>query len=204
MGRRNDLAFREIKRGGLSLQDVRLASVVARSLYGGEGSALRPEEGSLDRRRVFQVVAVLAAVLAYLTIVIGGDLTASGAGFACGDSWPFCPGGIIPDLSNPQVAIEFTHRVVAFATSLLILIELVLAFLWYRKEGLIFYLAGTTFLLLLAQVILGMVTVQSDLNAGVVTAHLAIGTATFAAALVLSVVLFLRPPPAPSLSAAPS
>jgi cytochrome c oxidase assembly protein subunit 15 len=150
----------------------------------------------VNRRQVFQVVVVLAAALAYLTIVIGGDLTASGAGFACGESWPFCPGGIIPDLSNPQVAIEFTHRVVAFATSLLILIELILALWWYRKERTILFLAGTTFLLLLAQVVLGMATVQSDLNAAVVTAHLAIGTATFAAALVLAVVCFLRPPAA--------
>lgn len=147
----------------------------------------------MNRRRVFQVVVLLAAVLAYLTIVIGGDLTASGAGFACGESWPFCPGGIIPDLSNPQVAIEFTHRVVAFTTSLLILIELILAFLWYRKEGMLLWLSATTFLLLLAQVILGMVTVQSDLNAGVVTAHLAIGTATFASALVLAVVSLMGP-----------
>ncbi len=158
----------------------------------------------MNRRRVFEVVVLLAALLAYLTIVIGGDLTASGAGFACGESWPFCPGGIIPDLSNPQVAIEFTHRVVAFATSLLILIELVLAFFWYRKETLILYLSGTTFLLLVAQVILGMVTVQSDLNAAVVTAHLAIGTATFAAALVLAVVVFLRPPAVPTATAAPT
>lgn len=152
----------------------------------------------MNRRRVFQVVVILAAVLAYLTIVIGGDLTASGAGFACGESWPFCPGGIIPDLGNPQVAIEFTHRVVAFATSLLILVELVLALLWYRKEALTLYLGSSTFLLLVAQVILGMATVQSNLNPAVVTAHLAIGTATFAAALVLAVVTFLRPPASPS------
>lgn len=158
----------------------------------------------MNRGRVFQVVVILAALLAYLTIVIGGDLTASGAGFACGESWPFCPGGIIPDLSNPQVAIEFTHRVVAFTTSLLILIELILAVLWYRKEQMVLYLSGTTFLLLFAQVILGMATVQSDLNPLVVTAHLAIGTATFAAALVLAVVCFLRPPAAPAPQGTPS
>lgn len=147
---------------------------------------------------------IAAALAAYLTIVIGGDLTASGSGLACGESWPFCPGGIIPDLSNPQVAIEFSHRVVAFTTSLLILIELILAFLWYRRERLVLYLSLTTFLLLFAQVILGMATVQSDLNPAVVTAHLAIGTATFASALVLAVVTFLRPPAAPAPQGTPS
>lgn len=149
----------------------------------------------MDRRRVFQIVVVASMLAAYLTIVVGGDLTASQAGFACGESWPFCPGGVIPDLSQPGVAIEFGHRVIAFATSLLILATLILAFFWFRMDRRVFSLSVTTFLLLFAQVLLGMVTVQSDLNPLVVTAHLAIGTATFAAALVLAVVLFVAPPP---------
>ncbi len=152
----------------------------------------------MDRRRVFQIVVIASMLAAYLTIVVGGELTASAAGYACGESWPFCPGGVIPDLSQPGVAIEFTHRVIAFATSLLILATLILAFLWFRKDLRVFSLSVTTFLLLFAQVLLGMVTVQSDLNPLVVTAHLAIGTATFAAALVLAVVLSLTPPSIPA------
>ncbi len=158
----------------------------------------------MNRRRAFQVVVVLATVMAYLTIVVGGDLTATGNGFACGESWPLCPGGVIPDLSQPGVIIEFTHRVVAFATSVLLLATLILAFLWYRREPQVFFLSVVSFLLLAAQVLLGMATVQSGLNAAVVTAHLALGTATFAVALVLAVVLLLRPPAAPAAAGAPS
>ena len=150
------------------------------------------------------MVVVAGTLAAYLTIVIGGDLTASAAGFACQDSWPFCPGGIIPDLSQPGVAIEFAHRVVAFVTSLLILATLVLAFLWYRSDRRIFSLSVTTFVLLFAQVLLGMVTVQTELNPWVVTAHLAIGTATFAAALVLAVVLSLAAPSMPAAEPVPT
>ena len=157
----------------------------------------------MDRRRIFQIVVIAGALAAYLTIVVGGDLTASEAGFACQDSWPFCPGGIIPDLSQPGVAIEFTHRVIAFATSLLILATLILAFLWFRRDRRIFSLSVTTFVLLFAQVLLGMVTVQSRLDPLVVTAHLAIGTATFAAALVLAVVLSLTRPSRSTAEAAP-
>jgi len=157
----------------------------------------------MDRRRIFQIVVIAGALAAYLTIVVGGDLTASEAGFACQDSWPFCPGGIIPDLSQPGVAIEFTHRVIAFATSLLILATLILAFLWFRRDRRIFSLSVTTFVLLFAQVLLGMVTVQSRLDPLVVTAHLAIGTATFAAALVLAVVLSLTRPSRSTAETAP-
>ncbi len=159
----------------------------------------------MNRRQVFQVIVVLASVMAYVTIVVGGDLTASGSGLACGDSWPFCPGGVIPpDLNNPSVATEFTHRVVAFTTSLLILATLILALLWYRRDRLVLLLSVTSFLLLLVQVLLGMATVQSKLATDVVTAHLALGTATFAAALVLAVALWMRPRAAPAPSGAPS
>ncbi len=157
----------------------------------------------MNRRRVFQAIAIATSVAAYLTIVIGGDLTASGAGFACGASWPLCPGGIIPNLSNPHVAIEFTHRVVAFATSLLVLAMLILALWWYRADHRILYLSLASMVLLVAQVLLGMATVQSDLDPAVVTAHLALGTATFASDLVLAVVTLMPPMAKASTAGAP-
>lgn len=159
----------------------------------------------MNRRKVFLAVVVAATLMAYLTIVVGGDLTATESGFACGANWPFCPGGIIPpNLNNPKVAVEFTHRVVAFTTSLLILAALILALLWYRKEPKILYLSVASMALLIVQVLLGMATVQSDLSPDVVTAHLALGTATFAATLVLTVVCLLRPPAEPAPAGTPS
>lgn len=157
----------------------------------------------MDRRRVFRIVVILSALAAYLTIIVGGDLTASGAGFACGESWPLCPGGIVPDLSQPGVAVEFTHRVIAFTTSLLILVTLILAFMWFRKDWRILSLSVSTMALLVAQVLLGAVTVQTDLNPAIVTAHLAIGTATFAATLVLAVVMWMSPPTKTAAGGAP-
>jgi len=159
----------------------------------------------MNRRRVFQVTALAAALAAYLTIVVGGDLTATESGLACGASWPFCPGGVIPpNLNNPAVAREFTHRVVAFTTSLLILATLVLALLWYRRESRILFLSVASMVLLVAQVLLGMATVQSGLSPDVVTAHLALGTATFASALVLAVVSLMPRSPGPRLEGTPS
>ncbi len=159
----------------------------------------------MNRRRVFQVIAMAAALAVYLTIVVGGNLTATESGMACGASWPFCPGGIIPpNLNNAAVAREFTHRVVAFATSVLILATLVLALLWYRRESRILFLSVASMVLLVAQVLLGKVTVQSALSPDIVTAHLALGTATFASALVLAVVSLLPPTPKPRPEGAPS
>jgi len=157
----------------------------------------------MNRRRIFQIVAIAGAFAAYLTIIIGGDVRSSEAGLACGASWPLCSGGLIPDLSNPNVAIEFAHRVIAFVTSLVILTTLILALLWYRTDRRVLLLAIASMVLLVSQVILGMVTVQSDLNGAVVTAHLALGTATFATALVLAVVSLMPSPPKPAIEGAP-
>ena len=93
---------------------------------------------------------------------------------------------------------------VAFATSLLIFATLVLALLWYRREPRIVYLSVASMVLLVAQVLLGMATVQSTLSPDVVTAHLALGTATFATALVLAVVSLMPPAAKPAAEGAPS
>ena len=158
----------------------------------------------MNRRRVFQIVALAGAIAAYLAIIVGGDVRSSGAGMACGASWPLCSGGLIPNLSNPQVAIEFAHRVIAFVTSLVILFTLILALLWYRQDRRILTLSVASMVLLVAQVLLGMVTVQSDLEGPIVTAHLALGTATFATALVLAVVSLMPPAAKPAAEGAPS
>ena len=164
----------------------------------------RAGETGLNRRRLFQVIAIAGALAAYLTIIVGGDVRSSGAGMACTDSWPLCSGTIVPDFSQPGVAIEFAHRVIAFTTSVLVLITLILAFLWFRKDWRVMSLSVSTMALLFAQVLLGAVTVQTDLNPTIVTAHLALGTATFATALVLAVVALMPPSSRTTADIAPS
>ena len=151
-----------------------------------------------NRRRVFELMAVASAVVTYATVIVGGTVRSAGAGMGCGPDWPFCNGSVIPDLSNPDVAIEFSHRVVAFATGIVVLLTLVLAFLWYRADRRILFLSLSTFLLVVAQALLGAVTVQTGLNSAVVTFHLAVGTATFAAALALALVTLMHPPGKPA------
>ena len=151
------------------------------------------------RRRIFQALAVSAAIAAYVTVVVGGDVRSSGAGMACGDAWPFCSTGIIPDFSQPGVPIEFAHRVAAFVTSLMILAVLVLAYLWYRRDMNTIALAAASMALLISQVWLGMETVAQDLSPPLATAHLAVGTATFATALSLAVMVLVAPPGRSSL-----
>lgn len=142
---------------------------------------------AIDRRRLLQVVAILGALFAYATIVVGGTVRGMGAGLACPD-WPLCNGSVVPDLANPMVLVEFIHRFVAALTGLFMLSTLVGAVTWFRAEMRIVVLSLMSFAVLVTQVGVGAVTITSNNDWVVVTIHLALGTATLASALVVALV----------------
>lgn len=148
----------------------------------------------LNRRRIFQHMAIAATVCAYATIVLGGTVRGMGAGLACPD-WPLCNNSVVPDLGDPLVAVEYAHRLVAALTSLFLLLTMAFALLWFRSELRLVTLSFMAFAILVTQVAFGALTITSSLDWVVVTIHLALGTATMAAALILALVS-LWPPPA--------
>jgi cytochrome c oxidase assembly protein subunit 15 len=153
-----------------------------------------------DRRRFYQVVAILAAASAYATIILGGTVRGMGAGLACPD-WPLCHGSVIPDVRDPLVAVEYAHRLAAALTSLCLLLTFVLALLWYRRELRLVTLTGLGLAILVAQVAFGALTITSSLDPVVVTIHLALGAATFGIAIMVAL-LRLWSPTAPRMNAA--
>src|SRR5436309_15840433 len=76
---------------------------------------------AFDRRRFHQVVAILAAVCAYATIVLGGTVRGMDARLAC-LKWPLCNGSVVPSLGAPRGAVEYADHLPARATSLSILL----------------------------------------------------------------------------------
>ena len=162
---------------------------------------LPPRESRMpiDQRRLLQVVAILGAVFAYATIVVGGTVRGMGAGLACPD-WPLCNGSVVPDLADTSVFVEFVHRFVAALTGLFMLSTLVAALMWFRPEMRIVTLSVMSFAILVTQVAVGALTITSDNNWVVVTIHLALGTATLASALIVALVSLW--PAAPAKGAA--
>jgi cytochrome c oxidase assembly protein subunit 15 len=146
----------------------------------------------IDRRRFYHIVAILGAVFAYATIVLGGTVRGMGAGLACPD-WPLCKGSIVPDVGDPLVAVEYAHRMFAALTSLFFLLTTVLALLWYRSELRLITLTGLGFGILVAQVGFGALTITSSLDWVVVAIHLALGAATFGFALMVALWLLWSP-----------
>lgn len=129
-------------------------------------------------------IATLAAVMVYVLMVIGAFVRANGFGLACPD-WPTCHGKIIPDFTTPVIA-EYTHRLVAALATLLVVVTTVVALKRHRKTQVALF-ASLTFVLIIAQVLLGMLTVLSELNPLLGTAHLALAVAVFASSIITAI-----------------
>ena len=139
-----------------------------------------------------RILAYGSALSTYVLIVIGGYVVFSGSGVACGisgpDSWPLCNGQVIPTLSGP-VLVEWTHRLFTLVVGLFVLGTTIVAWTRYREERRVLQFSTASFLVLIGQVLLGMVTVKSDLNPLVSTAHLAVASALFAMVILNAVTI---------------
>jgi heme A synthase len=138
----------------------------------------------------FQVQSISTVAAVYFLIVLGGLVASTGSGLACPD-WPLCKGQIVPNLT-PSVLIEFVHRLWTIVVTAFVTVTMLLAWKKYRWHKVTAF-STLTFLLLLDQVLLGMITVTSGTDAIVVTAHLAVATLIFASALTASVISITSP-----------
>jgi len=107
-------------------------------------------------------------------------VTTSNSGLGCGESWPLCKGAVFPSLNNPEVVIELTHRLFNSVVGVFILGMAIVAWTRYREADNIVTLSTTSLVALIAQVLLGMVTVTTSLNPVVSDAHLALASAILA------------------------
>ncbi len=64
-----------------------------------------------------------------LVILWGAYVRASGAGAGCGSHWPTCNGEVLPRARTMATIVEFTHRVTSGAITLVVVAEVVWAFL---------------------------------------------------------------------------
>ena len=122
----------------------------------------------------FVTLAWVAAVCAYLLIVLGAVVRISGSGMGCGDHWPLCNGHLFPPLNEIPTVIEWSHRLVAALVSVLVLALAALAWRGARSlEPGARGAASTAVVLLVIQVLLGAVTVKTGLTPVLVILHLA-------------------------------
>jgi protoheme IX farnesyltransferase len=106
-----------------------------------------------------------AAIIATVVLILmGGLVRVTGSSMGCGGEWPLCDGAFIPALgqATSSVLLEFAHRVAALGAGVLVLACAVVA--WRTARWLLRPL-GLAVLLMLAQVGLGAMAAQFNLNA---------------------------------------
>ncbi len=122
------------------------------------------------------------AALVYAQILVGAIVRHTGAGLACPD-FPLCQGRLVPSLTSFPVAIHFVHRAGALVVGLSVAaLAIVVARVAPRALGLV-RLARLAFVLVLAQITLGALSVTTRLAVPVTVAHLAVGALLLATIL---------------------
>jgi cytochrome c oxidase assembly protein subunit 15 len=144
---------------------------------------VRPRPGALG------VLAGLAWVLALAAMVTAAVTAKSGASLACA-TWPLCNGAVVPDLGDPLVRIHFTHRVLAAAVGVALLLLFVAS---RRAAPALRRLAGLAFLMVIVEIGLGALVVLWQVPIWKAVLHQAVGVATFAVVTVLFWVALVAP-----------
>jgi protoheme IX farnesyltransferase len=125
-----------------------------------------------DRARLLRRLAWTGSALALGLIVLGGVVRITGSGMGCGDHWPRCNGEWFPPLDLPTL-IEIGHRWAAALVSLVVLATAVVGWTRHRAEPVLRNPALLAAGLLVAQVLLGAITVKLALPPWVIITHLA-------------------------------
>ncbi len=133
---------------------------------------------------ILKYLALASLVILYSLMFVGGYISAAGLGLTCPE-WPLCPNGIMPD---DEYFIEWVHRLVAATTGVLILATTISA--WINKDAgrKIKFTSAFASALVVTQITLGAIVIDTKLHAVLVAIHLGIGILLFA--MTLLTVLF--------------
>ena len=133
---------------------------------------------------ILKYLALASLVILYSLMFVGGYISAAGLGLTCPE-WPLCPNGIMPD---DEYFIEWVHRLVAATTGVLILATTISAWINKNAGRKIKFTSAFASALVVTQITLGAIVIDTKLHAVLVAIHLGIGILLFA--MTLLTVLF--------------
>ena len=129
-------------------------------------------------------LALATTGVVYLQILLGAAMRHTGAGLACPD-FPLCNGRVLPDLADGAIALQMAHRVGALVVTALVFWLVERAWARYPDVPEIRRPALAALGCVALQILLGALSVLSQLGAYTTTAHVLGG-----ALLLCSLVVF--------------
>ncbi len=146
----------------------------------------------------FRRLTLFTAIVTYALVVIGGIVRVTGSGLGCLD-WPLCTQPLPEAYMEPL--LEMSHRVVAGFVTALILLVAFTAWRRYRQNKWIFRAAMVGVGVILAQIILGAITVLLKNHPITVVFHFAAALTMLACATIVATAARL---PADAISVGPT
>ena len=131
-----------------------------------------------------QYLALTTMIVLYSLMFIGGYISAAGLGLTCPE-WPLCPNGIMP---SEEYLVEWIHRTTAATTGVLVIATMVASLINKNADLKIKITSSLATALVITQITLGALVIDTKLHAVLVAIHLGIGIWLFA--MVLLTVLF--------------
>jgi len=123
-------------------------------------------------------------IVLYSLMFIGGYVSAAGLGLTCPE-WPLCPNGVIP---SEEYLIEWSHRTTAATTGVLVVSTMIASLINKNSDLKIKFTSSLATVLVITQITLGALVIDTKLHAVLVAIHLGIGIWLFA--MVLLTVIF--------------
>ena len=136
-------------------------------------------------------VAAVTTAIIFTQIILGAVMRHTGAGLAIPD-FPLSWGRLVPRSLAGGIAINFAHRVGAVAVTAAILTVSTIVLRRHSRDGWLVRPALILSGLIVAQITLGAFTIWSARGVIPTTLHVAVGAATLATSLVLTLRSFRR------------
>ena len=133
-----------------------------------------------------QYLALTTMIVLYSLMFIGGYISAAGLGLTCPE-WPLCPNGIMP---SEEYLIEWIHRLVAATTGVLVIATMVASLINKNSDLKIKITSSLATALVITQITLGALVIDTKLHAVLVAIHLGIGIWLFAMVLLTTLFAF--------------
>ena len=125
-------------------------------------------------------------IVLYSLMFIGGYISAAGLGLTCPE-WPLCPNGIMP---SEEYLIEWIHRTIAATTGVLVVSTMVASLINKNSDMKIKITSSLATGLVITQITLGALVIDTKLHAVLVAIHLGIGIWLFAMVLLTTIFAF--------------
>ena len=134
--------------------------------------------------KTLKSLSVITSIAVFCLISLGGIVRVTDSGLACPD-WPLCHGKIIPPFEF-HVIIEYSHRLLALIVSCLVVAITICVFRLPGHNSGLRKMILVSWVLLGIQILLGGMTVLTELRPEFIALHLATAQAFFGVLLLLT------------------